>query len=725
MSNKISRRNFLKLAGVGVATTAVLTGCGPAARYVTREPYIQTPEYTYNGLSTYYATTCRECSAGCGLVVRTMQGRAIKTEGNPNNPVNLGKTCARGQATLHGLYNPDRVQDPAKQSARGSGNFEKMDWDAAVQVVADALSKNKPEEIAFLMGLAPDHIFDLVTDLTKAIGAPAPMRYGALGMFETRATLVKAAEDVLGQSGMPFFDIGGADIVFSFGANFLETWLSPVAQTRGYARMRRGTTNRRGYFVQFEPRMSQTGAKADEWIPIVPGTEALVALTIGSLAAQVRGASLPPAFANVDVNAVAQASGVSVDTLTRLAGMFANAEHALAVPGGPALGQSNGLQTAEAVLALNAFAENFGKNGGVFVSPTAPLADQYHRPANLKEMSDFTNKLVSGDIKVLFIHGVNPVFELPRSLGFANALTSVPQVISFATFPDETAVSADYVFPDHQGLESWGYQKIATGANSSVLSGAQPAVVPFYNTKATADVLLAAAQQAGGALASALKFKDEVDYIESKLVGLVTVANGYFSAPEINTFMAYFQQYGGWWKTTDDRVAPANADVLNLKFDAAPAKFAGDGDFYFIPFVSPVLGEAGANKPWLQEVPDPTTTVVWNTWVEINPDTAAKLGMDNDDVITITSTAGSVEASVYKYPAIRPDTIAMVFGQGHTAYGRYAKDRGTNPADVLALDYNEAGDLAFAGMKVRITKTGKKHVISRLESILGVYGFQQ
>jgi anaerobic selenocysteine-containing dehydrogenase len=725
MSHKISRRDFLKLAGVGAATTAVLTGCGPAARYVTREPYIKMPEYTYNGLSTYYATTCRECSAGCGLIVRTMQGRAIKTEGNPNNPVNLGKTCARGQATLHGLYNPDRVQDPAKQSARGSGNFEKMDWDAAVQVVADALSRNKPEEIAFLMGLAPDHLFDLVTDLTKAIGAPAPIRYGVLGMFETRATLVKAAEDGLGQSGIPFFDIGGADMVFSFGANFLETWLSPVAQTRGYARMRQGTMNRRGYFVQFEPRMSQTGAKADEWIPIVPGTEALVALTIGSLAAQVRGLPLPPAFSNMDANAVAQASGVSVDTLTRLAGMFANAEHALAVPGGPALGQRNGLQAAEAILALNAFVGNFGKAGGVFVSPTAPLADQYHRPTNLKEMADFTNKLVSGDIKVLFIHGVNPVFELPQSLGFANALTSVPQVISFATFPDETAMSADYVFPDHQGLESWGYQKIATGSNSSVLSGAQPVVVPFYNTKATADVLLAAAQQAGGALASALKFKDEVDYIESKLTGLVTMSNSYFSAPEINTFMAYFQQNGGWWKTTDDRIAPTNADVLNLKFDVAPAHFDGDGDFYFIPFVSPVLGEAGANKPWLQEVPDPTTTVVWNTWVEINPDTAAKLGIDNDDVIKITSSSGSVEASVYKYPAIRPDTIAMVFGQGHTAYGRYAKDRGTNPADVLALDTNEAGDLAFAGMKVRITKTGKKHVISRLESILGVYGFQQ
>ena len=111
MTEKISRRDFLKIAGAGAAVTTILTGCGPASRYTTREPYIKMPEYNYNGQSTYYATTCRECAAGCGLVVRTMQGRALKTEGNKLNPVNLGKTCARGQATLHGLYNPDRVQN--------------------------------------------------------------------------------------------------------------------------------------------------------------------------------------------------------------------------------------------------------------------------------------------------------------------------------------------------------------------------------------------------------------------------------------------------------------------------------------------------------------------------------------------------------------------------------------------------------------------------------------
>ena len=541
-------------------------------------------------------------------------------------------------------------------------------------------------------------------------------------MFEARTTLVQAANEMFGQSVLPFFDIGNADLVFSFGANFLETWLSPVAQTRNYAKLRQGTPARRGYFVQLEARMSQTAAKADEWIPLKPGTEALVVLAIGRLAAEARGVSLPPAFANADVNNAAAAADISPDTLKHLANLFLNAKQPVAIPGGAALGQSNGLQTAEAVLALNTFIGNLGKPGGLFLSPLAPLADAYHRPASMQEMTDLVSKIKSGGIKVLFVHGVNPVFELPKSLGFAEALANVPQVISFAIFPDETALLADYVFPDNHGLESWGYQKVATGSNSSVLSGAQPVVVPMNNTKATVDVLLAAAQKAGGAMAAALPFKDEVEYIQNKLGGLLTQADGFFSAPEINAFTAYFQQYGGWWKTSDDRSVPSSADVLNRNFSPAPAQFDGDGDFFLLPFVSPILAEAGANKPWLQEVPDPTTTVMWNTWVEINTQKAEALGIEDDDVVKIISSSGQVEASVYKYPAIRPDTIAMPFGQGHTAYGQFAQGRGVNPADLLSQKLNEAGDLAFGGMKVRIEKTGRKRALSRLESVLGVYG---
>ncbi|GAB4573592.1 MAG: molybdopterin-dependent oxidoreductase [Anaerolineales bacterium] len=712
MSEQFSRRDFLKLAGLGAATTAILTGCGPASRYVKREPYQQMPEYNSVGQSTYYATTCRECAAGCGLIVRTYQGRAIKTEGNANHPLNLGKTCARGQATLQGLYNPDRVQGPSNG-----------DWNAAIQVVADTFKNYKPGEVAFLMGMAPDHLFDLVTDLANATGMNAPVRYGALGMFEARATLSKAAEKLFGQAGLPWFDIGGAQTVFSFGANFLETWLSPVSYTRGFTGLREAETKMRGKLVQFEARMSATGAKADTWVPVRPGTEGLVALAIGRLAAEILGGAMPRAFSGVKPAEVAEQAGVELEALESLAAMFATS-NVLAIPGGAALGQSNGLEIAEAVLALNALSDNFGKPGGVYLSALAPNQTEYNRPASAQEMQAFIEKMKSGAIKALFVHGVNPVFELPKSLGFKEALANV-ELISFATFPDETAAEAKYVFPDHHGLESWGYQRVATGVALPVLSGAQPVVSPYYDTRATADVLIAAAQLAGGKFAEALPYKDEVEFIQTKISTLLNEANGSFTAPDAATFMAYFQQYGGWLKNVDALIAPNGSGVLNGNVKASEPEYAGEGEFFFVPFVSPTLAEAGANKPWLQELPDSTTTVMWNTWVEINPETAHELGIANDDMVKIISEAGEVEAYVYLYPAIRPDTIAMPFGQGHTAYGRYAENRGVNPADLFGVHFNEAGDLAFGGMKVKIEKVreAKSGVgLARLESRMGVYG---
>ena len=736
MTKEFSRRDFLKLASVGAATTAVLTGCGPASRYVEREPYIRMPEYTYNGLSTYYATTCRECAAGCGLIVRTMQGRALKVEGNPKHPVNHGKTCARGQTTLEGLYNPNRVRGPI-QHTRGDALYDKseniepnLSWDEAVQVVANALKDSAG--VAFLLGTTSDHVFDLVTELANSIGAPAPVRFSAGSMFGGYATLSSAAEESLGQAAMPFFDFGNSDLILSFGANVLETWLSPVAFSQAYAKMRRGNPKRRGYFIQFEGRLSQTAAKADEWIPVRPGTEGLMALAIGRLLAEAKGGAMPAAFEAVNIDDVLAQSGATRESLESVVQHILDSQAPIAIPGGGVLGQSNGLAVAKAVLALNGLADNFGKAGGVFLSPLSPNQDEYHRPASAQEMSDFIGRMNSGEIKTLFVHGVNPVFELPKALGFSAALANVETVISFATFPDETAVAADYIFPDRHGLESWGYQRVGTGSAQSVLSGAQPVVTGvyqpnaaeiLYDARSTADVFIEAARVAGGAAAEALPFTDEVEYIQNKLTNLIAQADGSFAAPEINSFSAYFQQHGGWWKMTSELPAPTAATAPGNDFQLGDAPTVGEHEYFFIPFVSPTLGESGANKPWLQELADPTTTVMWNTWVEINPETAHDLEIEDDDIVRIVSDAGAVEASVYKYPGIRPDTVAMPFGQGHTAYGIYAQGRGVNPADILGAQFNEAGDLAFASMKVRIEKTGNKRVISRMEGKLGVYGF--
>ena len=222
------------------------------------------------------------------------------------------------------------------------------------------------------------------------------------------------------------------------------------------------------------------------------------------------------------------------------------------------------------------------------------------------------------------------------SLGFVQALGKVPLVISFASFPDETALQADYVFPDHTGLEAWGYQKILTGADRPVISGLQPVVAPFYDTRATADVFLAAVQAIGGQLATAVPYKDEVEYLQHSLGSLMS-ETGLFQRTGYCIFLGIV---AAKWRLVERsrRVGqPGCAKCPGEQPWPSPHLiFDGQGDFYLFPFFSTLLSDgSGANKPWLQETPDPTTTVVWNSWVEINPATADKLGLADDDVVKV------------------------------------------------------------------------------------------
>jgi anaerobic selenocysteine-containing dehydrogenase len=726
MNDAISRREFLKIAGLGSGIGAVLTGCGPASRYVKRQPYGEMPEYTVTGQSVYFATTCGECSASCGLIVRTMEGRAHKVEGNPAHPVAHGGTCTRGQATLQGLYNPDRIQEPGKQASRGAGKFDPIDWETAVGVVKDALQKNAPGEIAFMMGLFPDHLFDLVQMISTGLGGANITRFGTLGEYEARITLAQAAKNQFGIPKIPSFDLENAEMTFSFGANFVETWLSPVAYAKAYGVMRQGHQGQRGYLVQFESRMSQTAANADEWHPINPGSEALLAQGLARLVAELKTGSVPAAFAEVNISAVAAKSGISVMDLNRLAALYANSPRPIAIPGGIPLGNTNGLAAAESILALNLLTDNFGKPGSVFFIPDKPIyTDLSSGPSSIAEIKHLIDMMNSGQIKVLFVHGVNPIYDIPKTFGFAQALQKVPLVVSFGSFPDETTMQADYVLPDSTPLESWGYQNVVTASDRTAVSGLQPVVVPLYNTRATADVLLAAVQLIGGTLSNEVPYTDEVDFLQ-KSVAVLMDKDGFYDAPTPESFWVLWQQYGGWWKAQPDRITPQENPAFSLPTNASMAQFSGDPleyPLYCLLFPSPNLGDGSvANRPMLQEAPDPMTTVMWNSWVEINPLTAQQLGIKSDDVVKITSPVSEVEAVVYEFPGINPGVIAIPLGQGHTAFGRYAQARGINPQDLLDALQNEAGNLAFMAVRVKITPTGQQYKLARYESRAGVYG---
>ena len=353
MNRTITRRDMLKIA----AGTTVASGLGTAFRRITLEPFVQPPEDLLPGQATWYASTCRQCSAGCGIMVRTINGRAKKIEGNPLHPLNQGKLCARGQAGLQVLYNPDRLKNAVRQTGgRGSRKFEPLYWPEAIELLIEKItSLSSGKRLAFLSGVMPDHVYRLADVLLNALEAPPPIIFDLHSALEGRAIASELSQTMFATQDLPVYDLAQADVILSFGANLLENWMSPVAQSVAYGSMRQAKRGGRGLLVQFEARLSATAASADEWIPVKPGAEGYVALAIGRIILEERlghvGSHRPQAilYQNVDVREMSAASEVPVDTLRRIASAFADADRAVAIPGGGLSGQRNAHKVTSAV----------------------------------------------------------------------------------------------------------------------------------------------------------------------------------------------------------------------------------------------------------------------------------------------------------------------------------------------------------------------------------------
>src|SRR5580704_12212854 len=292
------RRDFLKISAI-TGATAALDACGnpehQMIRFIPEEDLVP-------GLSTWKPSICTLCPAGCGLLVRVMQGEAEvvrngqlgilemglakKLEGNPAHPINQGRLCPRGQAGLQVTYHPDRIKSPlARTGQRGSGQFKEITWDEAIQQLVSQLSalsaqqvKEKGSPFLFLTSPLRGERAYIVSAFAQAFEAP---HYVEFSFFDAQLTRFANLAS-FGYFAPPTVDLGQSNYLISFGADFLGTWNSPVAQSIAFGHMRQGRSGQRGKFVQIEPRTSQTGASADEWIPCSPGTEGLIALSLAN-----------------------------------------------------------------------------------------------------------------------------------------------------------------------------------------------------------------------------------------------------------------------------------------------------------------------------------------------------------------------------------------------------------------------------------------------------------
>ena len=687
----MDRRRFLKVLGVTGGGAAALTGCGigpePTEQLV---PYLVPPENQVPGIATFYATTCRECAAGCGLHAKVREGRVIKLEGNPESPINQGRLCARGQAALQGLYNPDRVTDPMARAA--NGEWQKLSWDDALARLQAKLQEARGQGIAFVTGLESGSFGALVDTWTRQVGG----RHVTYEPFAFEA-LRAGNRMAFGTPAVPWYDFANARYIVSFGADFMETWLSPVGYQNAFTRAHAFSGGRdpsMAKFVYVGPRLALTGMSADHWIAAAPGTEGMLALAMAQVIVARRLAPLPPDVARVraalDANAperVAATIGIEAEVITRLAREFAASRGGLAVAGGIAAQYPNGAEIVAAVNILNYVAGQVGKT--VKFGPSHALG----AGGSFRELADLAADLSAGKVALLLVHGANPAHSLPAA--FSQALAHARYKVSFASYLDETAAASDLVLPDLHPLEQWNDSEPRTG----VYALQQPVMQPVLpNTRHAGDVLLHLAGRPG-------TFKD---YLQSRWQEL---HRRFGRARGFEEFWDDALQHGGLFTE-----APVQTVRLALAGDMAALawKPAPDQPLLLVCPSIALHDGRGANKPWLQELPDPVSKITWHAWVEVHPETAAKWQVANGDVLLLKSPHGALRAPVWITPGVRPDVLAIPTGQGHKAYGRYAKDRSFNAFELLSDAPTAYGGRAFA-VSVAVTKTGDHRRLATLE----------
>ena len=727
----MDRRSFIKLTAI-TSTSATLASCGNPENALIR--FVPDDDIVA-GVATWKPSVCPLCLAGCGLTVKVMQAdadvtrdgqpglvriaAAKKLEGHPAHPVNQGTLCARGQAATQVTYHPDRITQPLKRSGtRGDGRYEAISWDDALAELLGRLdmlaTAGNRRALAFVARPGASHRQALVEQFLARYGAPGPVTFELFGDDVLR----RANAMSYGRQQLPTFDFANARYVLSFGADFLGTWNSPVAQSVGYGRMRQDRPGIRGAFVQIESRMSQTGANADQWVPVTPGTEGVLALGIANV---IMGATLRSAAdagsagALVDgwaagltsyaPDAVEKITGVEARRIERIAREFAEMRPSVAIVGGAPLAHTNGLFNAVAVNALNALVGAVDQPGGLFFTPqmnlgggAAPNAGGFRLQP---EGGDGTH---IGDAQVLLLDGANPVFTAPRAWRVREALEKIPFIASFGHFLDETSVLADLILPDHSFLESWVDAAPESGSMVAVASVAPAVMRPLHQTRATADVLLDVSRRLQQPLAPALP--------ETYEEALSTAFAAFPPAADGSDAWTAAQAQGGWSGALPAAVqaSPGPAVPRTLVAMAEP-QFDGDAGqypFHFLPYPSPAFLDGSlAHLPWLQELPDPMTSAMWSQWVEINPATAARLGIAEGDLVEITSSQGTVRAPAVIYPGIAPDIVAMPVGQGHQTFTRFASGRGENPVGLVApLTDAATGSWAWAATRVRVARAG-------------------
>jgi molybdopterin-containing oxidoreductase family iron-sulfur binding subunit len=687
---EMNRRTFLKLAGIGSVSFA--GACSPESpQYL--YSLVQAPDNMVTGKATWYASTCRECPAGCGLIAKNREGRVIKLEGNPLHPLNRGKLCIRGQSALQAVFNPDRLASPLLKETDGLTPISFEQARALLKAKAWEAARKGRNRVRLLTEVVGESQMELFEAALQNWNSQRPI------VFEPYAyeALKAANREVFGVDGLVSYRLDQADVLLSFGAEFLETWLSPVEYAWKFKAMHAARGLDKGIFFLVSPFQTLTGANADHWLSCTPGSEALVAMALVRQMLDIhRGKHLAPSLRQALLKAsepypqeaVLKLSGVSLPQYERLVVRLAEAKRPLVFGAGSGFSDENGLRTNMAANLLN-----------LILDPQLKLIDAAHRhrvetAGRRADVLDLLKALSGGAADLLILNNVNPVFSLPPESGARTALES-PElfVVSFGNFLDETSQLADLILPVSLPLETWDDYS----GWSTVVSTVQPAMGKLSGAPHLGDLILEAgferqppAPDYKTYLARRLqaegRIRDELEWVRALQQG------GFFPAPGPSAVASPPDLPE---RLPEALAAPYEPPAAGLALAVVPSVRLFDG--------------RGANKPWLCEIPDPLSRVAWHSPVWMHPETAGTRGIQQADLVRIQSRWGSLEAPAYVSELVRPNMLVMATGQGHSTYGRYAENLGANPFAILpAAVHPRCGGPAGGLAEVTVEGTGRR-----------------
>lgn len=760
-SSPVSRRTFVKLSALTGAAVVTSRFVGRSALGST----VSAPELDSNQTITekWTNTSCLNCPARCGTQVRVVNGKAVKIIGNPLSQVAEGKNCARAQVGLQVLYDPDRLTGPVKRTnpAKGSGVDPKwmpLSWEEALSEVGERLKAQRSKgahQVLVFQGLNTVSDEDLIRRFADAYGTPNII--GTDGLDDAAEKAGGWMSD--GNYSHSAYDLPRTNYILAF-ANILESEKPLARNLRMWAKIRRERPNR-AKIVVVDPRFSVTAAKADQWLPINPGTEGALAMAIASVIIsedlydvdfiKSRTSGFDEykelVLKSYSPDAVAGITGIKADTIRQVAREFATTRPAIAWRGKMALSSPNGAYSSYAIYCLNALVGSIDVPGGVMYQETpdyraAPpvTEDNIAREGkgqariDLAHTSQFpvaevvTNQAADAIITgqpyaAEMAIGFNSNFNMdaPGNQRWGEALMKLAYYVHIAPFASEMADYADIILPSSTFLETWGYDHSPPGSGFAEVKIKQPVVETWRDTRTIADIIFDITKRVGGTVAQSfsgigdnaegwVKFRtgNIISWDEFTQTGVwVGPAYQYYKYDRVfRTPSKKFEFYSGNLEARFRETGQATGNRLAFLPHYEEIKFLGDRKSYplnLVPYQPLLKVENGAqNYPWAQEFFLVEHGNGWVNFAEINVATAHDLGIRDGDIVWVESQFGKLKVKARVIEWMHPGVVAIATGQGHS-YGRWAKGIGVNPNEIIGVDYDHiSGQSAFMNTRVKV-----------------------